>query len=225
MASSKTGKSPKKNMIIKASEETQEQLELLSRRRRRSISALVSEFAAQEVKKLQEEDERPRRKGKKDQKDLSEGNMVIPKYDVDEVEITLLTVEEAKALPRAILRTYSDDWWLRTPGDKEDTIAAVAGNGFVLERGLCVNWERIAVRPAFIIANLKSSKFDKILVGNTWCTVVAPGLALADKKVCWHRYDAKSNNWETSELKAFIKSDEFKAKLREKKRLKTPIYY
>lgn len=54
MARPKTGKPPKKNLTLTVDEETREQLELLSQHRQQSISAIVTEYAAEEVKKLQE---------------------------------------------------------------------------------------------------------------------------------------------------------------------------
>lgn len=50
------------------------------------------------------------------------------------------------------------------------------------------------------------------MVGKIWCTVVDEGLALADCTIGdYHRFDKESNEWEISEIKAFINSKEFKA--------------
>lgn len=189
MARPKTGKPPKKNLTLTVDEETREQLELLSQYRQQSISAMVTEWVNKEVRELQQE-----------------------YIDVNEVEITLLTVEEARSLPKEVTNRGCQ-WWLRSPCSDRPDAAYIYNVGDASVYGYFVQAHYVGVRPAFKIANLKSSRLNKILVGKTWCTVIAPGLALADRTVCIHRYDAESNNWETSELKAFIESDKFKAML------------
>lgn len=134
----------------------------------------------------------------------------IKQYDINEVdEITLLSTEEAKLLPKHIL-TLGDWWWLRSPGCHQERAIYVSGGGDVSWLGCYVD-DYNAVRPAFRIKNLNSKKRDKIMIGNTWCTVIGVDLALADCSICAHRFDEKSNAWETSELRKLINSDEFKA--------------
>lgn len=49
----------------------------------------------------------------------------------------------------------------------------------------------------------------KVYVGKLLCTVIDKDLVLADECVCYHRFNSRSNDWNTSELKAFIESEEF----------------
>lgn len=140
----------------------------------------------------------------------------IKKFNISEInEITLLSVEEAKEIPSRILPHCSDWWWLRSPGCNQDYAYAafVYHDGDVNEFGTYVYRCGNAVRPAFRISNLESETGDKVMVSKTLCTVIDKGLVLADYPVCRHRFDSESNNWETSELKEFINSDEFKAKI------------
>lgn len=135
----------------------------------------------------------------------------VKQFDISEVnEITLLSIEEAQKAPKAF-RACGEWWWLRSPGYYQFSVANVNRDGDVYEHGLNVRNDIYAVRPAFRINNLKSKIGDKIMVGKTWCTVIDGGLVLADYPICEHRFDGKSINWETSELKAFIESNEFKA--------------
>lgn len=136
----------------------------------------------------------------------------VKQFDISEVdEITLLSVEEAKKIPQSI-RARGEWCWLRSPGFKQGYAAYIMYGGGVIDVGHNVNYDNYAVRPAFRINNLECEIGDKIMVGKTWCTVVDEGLALADCTIGDdHRFDKESNDWETSELKAFIESDEFKA--------------
>ena len=139
-------------------------------------------------------------------------------------EITLLTIEQAERLPRELL-ACGEWWWLRSPGYFQDIAADVSTDGSVLYLGYAVNNDSDCVRPAFVIPGLDSKIYDKVhiggyrytldgdYIGGCVCTVVDKDLVLADDVVCRHRFDAKSNDWNKSELKAFIESDEFLKKL------------
>ena len=127
-------------------------------------------------------------------------------------EITLLTIEQAKRLPRELL-ACGEWWWLRSPGYYQYTAAFVSTDGSVSYGGDCVYSDRGCVRPAFVIPGLDSKIYDQVHVGGCVCTVVDKDLVLADDVVCYHRFDAKSNDWNKSELRAFIESDEFLKKL------------
>ena len=139
-------------------------------------------------------------------------------------EITLLTIEQAKRLPRELL-ACGEWWWLRSPGYIQDYAAYVYIDGSVYYRGDYVRNVVGCVRPAFVIPGLDSKIYDKVhiggyrytldgdYIGGCVCTVVDKDLVLADDVVCYHRFDAKSNDWNKSELKAFIESDEFLKKL------------
>lgn len=135
----------------------------------------------------------------------------IKQFDISEInEITLLSIQEAGKVPISIL-ACGKWWWLRSPGYYEYTAISVLNSGLIDENGRIVGAVSTPVRPAFRINNLESEIGSKIIVGKTWCTVVDEGLVLADNPICNHRFDKNSNIWESSELKEFINSDEFKA--------------
>lgn len=56
MARPKTGKPPKKNMVLTVDEQTRKRLDLISQHRQQSISAMVAEWAYQETKRLKLDD-------------------------------------------------------------------------------------------------------------------------------------------------------------------------
>lgn len=135
----------------------------------------------------------------------------IKKFNISEIDkITLLSTEEAEKVPVSI-RACGDWWWLRSPGGYQFSAASVNYVGGIFERGSYVNYDYIAIRPAFRLNNLNSKIGDKILINKTWCTVIDKGLVLTDYLICKHKFDSESNDWETSEIKRFINSDEFKA--------------
>ena len=130
-------------------------------------------------------------------------------------DVFLLSAEEweqAKNVPNVPIRAR-DWWWLRSPGTYSNYAASVYFGGDIDNYGRHVYRRDGCVRPAFRIFHLSAKGYkpgDKITVENkTVCTVISEDVALADDIVCQHRFDANSNEWETSELKAFINSDEF----------------
>ena len=108
----------------------------------------------------------------------------IREYRVGELdikEVTLLSVEEAKALSQDQLNLGSW-WWLRSPGFYEYA-AYVDFAGEVSDYGHSVVNSDIGVRPALRISNLKSSNLnlgDKISVGGETWTIISKDLALCD---------------------------------------------
>lgn len=135
--------------------------------------------------------------------------MSIKRIDPKEAKITLLTEEQAEKLPIEMLKRGCR-WWLRSPTNSRYA-ANVSRDGW---SNYCrnVNDAYIGVVPAFIIDNLNTDFGNKVYVDKLQCTVVGENLVLADEVVCQHRYDENSSDWETSELKAFIESDEFAEK-------------
>lgn len=124
--------------------------------------------------------------------------------------------EQAKNIPNVPIRAC-DWWWLRSPGINSTYAACVNYDGGIYDRGYYVGNISGCVCPAFRIFHLSAKGYkpgDKITVENkTVCTVISEDVALADNVICSHRFDPDNNNWETSELKAFINSDEFLAML------------
>lgn len=78
------------------------------------------------------------------------------KVDLDDVEVTLLSVEEAKALPGDIL-AFPDWWWLSSPVKNPGKAAYVEyGNSVDCENGYFIINKYNCVRPALKIYNLDS---------------------------------------------------------------------
>ena len=125
--------------------------------------------------------------------------------------VTLLTVEEAKALTDK-QRYQTPTWWLRSPGTSDFTAAFVAGEyGDVYDSGIDVD-EEFGVRPALQISNLQSlnleigDRFD--FVGYEW-TVISENKALCDDVIGnlafrkdWEAKDA--NCYEQSDIKKYL---------------------
>lgn len=129
-------------------------------------------------------------------------------YEREDVkEVTLLTVEQAKKLSDKTL-SCDEWWWLRSPGDEEYLVAYVYCDGDVDEGGTNNDCDYGTIRPAFVIPNLEKAN-GKIYVGKIPCTKIDKDLALADNYVCYSEFDPVSNNWEESNLKRYIESDEF----------------
>lgn len=123
----------------------------------------------------------------------------------DGVEITLLSVEEYENMCEHIPH-LNYWWWLRSPGYDQRYAAGVDLFGDVYYGGGSVSNDYGAVRPA-----LKSDVFKKENIGtefaafgNRW-TVCGEGFAISDCEISFRRFDAKSNDYETSEVKKFLK--------------------
>lgn len=119
-------------------------------------------------------------------------------------------VRKIPGVPAALPRGW---WWLRSPGTSPYYASYVFDLGGIWSSGQAVQCADGGIRPAFRIASLARNNYqpgDKITVENkTVCTVISKDVALADDIVCQHRFDPDNNNWETSEIKTFINSDEF----------------
>ena len=142
--------------------------------------------------------------------------------------IDLLTIEEAEKLPPEILQCkapknfdgYIDKenrnchWWLRSPGLYSRDAAIVGSSGAVYDYSSNVYLDNIAVRPALrseepLIKTLqKTEKGCVKYLGTTWIDISDYlGYQCLLKKKCLkkpHRFDAKSNNYDSSEVKKFI---------------------
>ncbi len=139
---------------------------------------------------------------------------MIPKFEPDEVEeIILLSIEEwekAKKIPT--VPDHTSRWWLRSPGENSDCACYIDYFGYVY--GYCnTDLTVIGVRPTFKIPGLSFNVGEKIFVGNTLCTVIYSEYILSDSIICKHRFDENTNDYNKSEIKKFINSDEFKKML------------
>ena len=134
----------------------------------------------------------------------------------DVTEVFLLSKEEwEKAVSTVENIPVETDcrWWLRSQGSVTQATAYVSKDGEINVAGTYIDTRDACVRPAFCIPHLSSNcckPGDKITVGTqTVCTVISADIALADNIVCKHRFDPDNNDWNASEIKKFINSDEF----------------
>lgn len=126
-------------------------------------------------------------------------------------DITLLSVEEAEKLPKEIL-SYSNWWWLRSPGDDSNRAAGVYDDGSILDGGCDVRLRDRAVRPA-LITNLDSSNFkqykSQIRFGNkNWLYIGDNMWLLNDEpltRVAFNADPTKGNKYEGSDVYNYIR--------------------
>ena len=137
----------------------------------------------------------------------------IKRFDSEDIEeVTLLSKEEWE-LCRDICPNCIGCWWLQSPGLARGFAAIVYAGGSVDKIGYIVDYDPLFVRPAFILRDSLPllKRGDHVFVGNIPCTVVSSVVVFADYPVCMHGFDEDSNDYETSEIKKYINSDEFAA--------------
>ena len=139
----------------------------------------------------------------------------IPKYELSDIdEVFLLSADEwERAKEIEPVPKHTGWWWVRSPGNNTYLAADVRNVGSVSIRGYYIDDDSVAVRPAFKIRNLITKTGEKVFVSNTLCTVIDTNAVLSDSGICLHRFDPCTNDYEKSEIKAFINSDEFKRML------------
>ena len=129
----------------------------------------------------------------------------------DVSDITLLSRQEASALPRYVL-AYSGWWWLRSPGLSSLRAALVNLGGSVLDYGYIVNFSNVAVRPALIL-NSNSSGLKSIKNGNIikvfshyWYFQDSLALLMDEPltKMAFNKDWHKGNDYETSDIKKWL---------------------
>lgn len=124
----------------------------------------------------------------------------------EEIEsIYLLSIQQAERLPRYIL-AIGDSWWLRTPGTFCGT-AEVDENSNVNYFGLKVDYNWCGVRPALTVKNLDSLNYEigeTVKVLGLTAQYIGDNSVLLCESIAKHRFDSKSNDYETSEIKQFI---------------------
>lgn len=135
---------------------------------------------------------------------------MVEDMDLEIEGVTLLTLEEVRALPVDI-RKCKNHWWLRSPGYCDGHAAFIYEEcGRIDAYGFYVS-EKLGVRPALRV-NAESTDLqigDKITVfGYVW-RVIANDLILCDDVVgesCfrddWEAPDA--NDYETSSIKEWL---------------------
>lgn len=120
--------------------------------------------------------------------------------------ITLLTAEKARATPRWII-ACGEPYWLRSPGYDATDAAIVYSDGLVDLGGDFVDYFDVAVRPALIIPNLKSSHLilgETVSCANRMWQYIGDDMILACSPIGHQRFDGKSNIYIGSELNSYL---------------------
>lgn len=148
------------------------------------------------------------------------------------MNLFLLSSEEANKLPEEILKCKALDsfngwkdkegycyWWLRTPGMRNDIVASVY-DGRVKINGDNVYYVYNAVRPALRLSDISALGRDEdgnIIYGKLpdgsdikWIDISEylgePVLLMKECLPNSHRFNAESNDYETSEIKKYLAS-------------------
>ena len=118
-------------------------------------------------------------------------------------EITLLTKEEYKRYKNRI-PLVNCWWWLRSPGFYQSYAAGVYDDGGVSANGLYADFDGYAVRPVLKSEDINLTVGERFIsLGNRW-VVIDGHVAISEDVITHRRYDKKSNDWETSELKLWL---------------------
>ena len=127
-------------------------------------------------------------------------------------EVTIPSVDEIEKIDEK-LRLAGDNYWLRSPGDRNDRAAFVdGGSGSVNARGYGVDYTH-GVRPALIIPNLDDAGYstgDRLgpLAGYTW-TVISNDMVLCDDLIGKAFFDKGlyyENTYDYSSLKSYVEN-------------------
>lgn len=138
---------------------------------------------------------------------IKEAIIHIPqKVKLDIIDISLLTVDEAKTLPEEI-RVYSEWWWLQTSGNDSNLATCVNSYGSIFGYGDYVYEGSNAVRPALTISNLDSFGLEigaTIEIQGEEYIVITQDKVLYNDKPIRHRFDGSTNNFSDSEIKGIV---------------------
>ena len=128
-----------------------------------------------------------------------------PKETTLEVEeITLLTADEAKKLPKSI-REYRAHWWLHSPGTVSECVTYVNIYGDIDNYGIYVDYNFGAVRPVLKIKNIQFHNIgDIISIKGKRYVVISENQVLYDDEIVYNRFDTNSNDYEKSEIKQIV---------------------
>ena len=125
------------------------------------------------------------------------------KIDIEITDISLLTVEEAKQLPRSI-RRYEDWWWLRSPGECQYHAAYVFRVGTLDVDGYVVSGVSVCVRPAITVSNAIFEIGETIIIQGKKYVAISPNRVLYNDEVVHHRFDMTTNDYDKSEIKKIV---------------------
>lgn len=145
-------------------------------------------------------------------------------FDVDEIaEVTLLSADEwenvVPTVPNIPIETPCE-WWTRNAGKEPHDVAIILKNGDILYSG-GYSPGTGGIRPVFMVAprtanvlkpgtKVTVGAFDGVIIN----TVTKPDVefyeVLCDKIVRRYRFDNETNEFENSDIKAYINSVNFK---------------
>lgn len=142
---------------------------------------------------------------------------ITEEKDLKITGITLLSKEEAEAIPKEIrIRIRDNGWWLRTPAEDFGTpadrfrVAVVSYDNWIHYDS--VYCSHLGVCPALKISGLESSNLSIgekfILAEQTW-TIISESYALCDEVIgecnfCEDDVMEDANNYEKSFVKRYI---------------------
>ena len=139
--------------------------------------------------------------------------IVTQKEELEIIGATLLSIEEAEKLPLR-LRKYNRWWWLRSPGYFSNFATGVSSGGSVDRHGYRVSSSIVAVRPALIIKNLKSSNLkilDQFEFGGKIFEVISKDTSFCLEDIGIYTFrknykieDNNANDYEKSDIKKFV---------------------
>ncbi|MBQ7445949.1 MAG: hypothetical protein IJS71_08475 [Clostridia bacterium] len=130
--------------------------------------------------------------------------ITIDKNDIE--GITLLSIEEARELPRWLLAN-GDRWWLRSPSFYRCDADCVNEDGSVSYAGCLVNYDYCYVRPAIKInarPYLPLMIGEMVLVLGREAQYVGNGMVLLCESIGHRKFDDNTNNYDTSGIKAAL---------------------
>ena len=125
-------------------------------------------------------------------------------------EITLLSLEDYER-NHYIIPTSDNWWWLKSGSPFRRNVAYVFIDGDAYAQGYKVT-SCADIRPLIYIDNEKSKDLvpgSVVKIGKYTATVLSDRSCLIDYGVCRRRFDSDYNDYERSEIKKYLQTDEF----------------
>lgn len=127
-------------------------------------------------------------------------------------KITLLNSEELKEykyiIPKTLISpSYDIYWWLRSEGKDPEETEIVTWDGKRLSMARYLEYDVCPVLKLITSPHRLGVGTEFRLFGFEWTVLdVKDGVttAICNTKIACRRYDTESNDWETSELKAWL---------------------
>ena len=95
-------------------------------------------------------------------------------------------------------------WWLRSQGYCKNTCARVIGNHGHAGNYATVDRSCGGVLPALHVDTDITSIGERIVVASFPWIIIDKGLAIAETPIAFRRFDAKSTDYEKSEIRQFL---------------------